>query len=74
MDFVEQIRVGQERAETGVRAEIDGPPFVFGAWKVSRIGIAKHAPAEGDELFMLFGRRLYFGPWHYMNPAAAEDG
>ena len=74
MNFVEQIRVGQERPETGVRAEIDRPPFVFSPWKISRVGIPEDTPAEGDELFVPFGRWVYFGLLNHMNPAAVEGG
>ena len=68
MNFVKQIRVGQEGAETGFRAEIDDPPFVFGAREIGRIGIAEHAPTEGNELFLSFGRT--FRLLHRMNPTA----
>jgi hypothetical protein len=70
MDFVEQIRIGQERAETGVRAEIDRPPFVISAWEISRIAVAKNAPAKRDELFILFARRMFFRLLHSMILAA----
>ncbi len=68
MDFVEQIRVGQEGAETGVRAEIDYPPFVSGTREIGRIGVAEDAPTQGDELFFSFGGT--FRLLHRMNPAA----
>lgn len=55
MDFVENIRVGQESAETGLGAEVDRAAAVFDARKVRRIGVAKDAPAEGDK------RRAFFG-------------
>ena len=45
MDFVENVGVGEERAETGICAEIDGPATILDAWKVCRIGVAKDAPA-----------------------------
>ena len=56
MDFVEKIGVGEERAETGICAEIDGPATIFDARKVCRIGVAEDAPTEGDEawMFLLF--------------------
>ena len=50
MDFVEQIRVGKERAMTGFGAEVDCPPMVFGAWEVYGICVAEDASAQGDEL------------------------
>jgi len=49
MDSVKNIRGCEERAETGFGAEIDRAAVVFDARKVRRIGIAKEAPAEGDE-------------------------
>ena len=51
MDFVEEIWVGEERAEAGFGAEQDRPPAIFGARIVLRIGIAENTPTEGDELF-----------------------
>jgi hypothetical protein len=55
MDFVKQIRVSPEGAETGFRAEVDYPTFVFEARKVGGIGIPENTPAEGDELLFSFG-------------------
>ena len=49
MNFVEHIRVGKERAQAGLGAEIDLPSAVFGAGKVGGVGIAEYPPAEGDE-------------------------
>ena len=56
MDFVENVGVGEERAETGICAEIDGPATIFDAWEVCRIGVTEDAPAECDEawLFLLW--------------------
>ena len=56
MDFVENVWVGEERTQTGVCAEIDGPATIFDAWKVCRIGVAEDAPAEGNKawMFLLF--------------------
>ena len=51
MDFVEHIRVGQERAEAGVGAEQDRPAAVFSAWVIRGIGVAEYSSAEGNELF-----------------------
>lgn len=60
MDFVEEIRVSKERAETGFGAEIDRAAAILGAREVSRIGIAEDAPAEGDKtrMFLLLCRIL----------------
>jgi len=49
MDFVEDIRVGQECAKTGFGAEVDRPSAVFGAGKILRVGITEDPPAERDE-------------------------
>lgn len=68
MDFVKQILIRQKRAKTGVRAEIDRPPFVFGTREIGRICVAKNAPAQGDELFLSFGGT--FRLLHRMDPAA----
>ena len=51
MDFVEHIRVGQERAEAGVGAEQDRPAAIFNAWVIGWISVAEDPPAEGDEFF-----------------------
>ena len=51
MDFIEDLRVGEEGAETGFGAEQNRPPAIFGARIVLWIGITKDPPAEGDELF-----------------------
>ena len=58
MDFVENIRVGDEGAETGFRAEIDRPAAIFDPREVSWIGVAEYTPAKGDEawMFLLFER------------------
>lgn len=56
MDFVENVGVGEERTETGICAEINGPATIFDAWKVCRIGVAEDASAEGNKawMFLLF--------------------
>ena len=50
MDFVEDIRVGQERAETGLRAEVDGAAAILSTREISRICIAKDPSAQDDKL------------------------
>ena len=65
MDFVENIRVVEERAETGFGAEIDRPAAVFDSGEVRGIGISKDAPAQGDEAWMFlrlegFERHSFF--------------
>ena len=52
MDFVENIRIVKERAETGFGAQIDRPATVFDSRKVGRIGVSEDAPAQGDEAWM----------------------
>lgn len=49
MDFVEDLRVGEECTESGFFAEIDPPATIFGAWIVSGIGIAEDSSAESDK-------------------------
>jgi len=49
MDFVENIRVGQERAEAGLGAEVDRPAAIFSTRKILRVGIAEDPSAERDE-------------------------
>ena len=56
MDFVEDIRVSEERAEAGVGAKVDRPAAIFDAREICRISIAEDAPAESDKawIFLLF--------------------
>ena len=49
MDFVEDIRVSEERAETGFGAEVDRSTTIFEAREISGIRIAEFPPAEGDK-------------------------
>ena len=50
MDFVEDIRVGKERAQTGIGAKQDGPSAIFSTWIIRRICIAEDTSTQGDEL------------------------
>jgi hypothetical protein len=50
MDSVEDLWIGEERAETGFGAQIDCPAAILGAREISRIGIVKDSSAEGDEV------------------------
>ena len=60
MDLVEDIRVGQECAEAGVRAEINGPAAILDAREIGRIRVAKFATTEGDEArILLLVRRIF---------------
>ena len=52
MDFIEDIRVGKECAETRFGAEPDRPRAVDGTRIILRIGVAEDPSAEGDELFV----------------------
>ena len=56
MDFVEDIRVGKERAEAGSGAEIDRSATVLGAREIVRIGIAEDPPAKADEALVFLWR------------------
>lgn len=56
MDFVEDVRVSQERAKTGFCAKRNGPAAILDARKVFRISVAEFSSAEGDEAGMLLGR------------------
>jgi len=60
MNFVEHIRVRQERAEAGFGAEQNRPATVFDAWIVRWIGVTKDTSAKGDEVFVV----LWFGRSH----------
>ncbi len=49
MNFVEDVRIRQKRAEAGLGTEIDRPSAIFDAWKILRVRILKLAPAERNE-------------------------
>lgn len=49
MYFIEYIRVGQERAEARLRAQVDRPAAVLRAGEIGRVRIAKDPSAESDE-------------------------
>jgi hypothetical protein len=53
MNFIEDIGVSEERAETGFRAQIDRPAAILHAWKISWIRITEDSSTEGDEARML---------------------
>ncbi len=57
MRFVKGIRVGAERLEAGLRAEIDRPAAILEAREIGGIGVAEDPPAEGDKArtFFLLG-------------------
>jgi hypothetical protein len=54
MDFVKDVRICEERAKTGLRAEIEGPAMVFDAREISGVGVLEFASAECDEAWVLF--------------------
>lgn len=53
MDFIEDIWVSQERAQTGFRAEVDRPAAIFDAWKIGWIRVAEFSSTEGDKRWVL---------------------
>lgn len=53
MDFIEQVRVSKEGAETAVGTEIDFSSPILCVRKIGRVGIAEDAPAQGDKLFLV---------------------
>ena len=55
MDFIKDIRVCEERAKTGLCAEIDGPATVFDARKIGGVSVLEDPPAECDETWVIFG-------------------
>ena len=74
MDFVKDIRVSQERAETGLGTEIDRSAAIFDAREISGIRVAEDPAAEGDKAWMLL--LLWRNFRHSRNPSselAAEN-
>ena len=53
MDFVEDVWVSQERAKTGVCADVNGPAAIFDAREIIWISVAESTPAEGNEARVL---------------------
>ena len=53
MNFIEEIGVGQERAETRLSAQIDRPSSMLDTGIVSRIYVSKDAPTECDKTMTL---------------------
>jgi len=49
MDFIKNIWVGQEGAEAGFGAEIDGPAAILGAWKIGGVRVAEFSPTQSNE-------------------------
>ena len=69
MDFVENIRMGEEGAETGFGAEIDGASTVFDSREVCRIRVAEYTSAKGDEAWMV----LLFQEMYLHREAGARE-
>jgi len=53
MNFIEDLRVGEERLEAGFSAEIDRPAAIVKARKIRGIGVAQDPSAEGDKARMV---------------------
>jgi hypothetical protein len=49
MDFIEEIGIGEERAETGFGAKVNGPAAMLNTGEIRGIGVAKSPPAQGDK-------------------------
>ncbi len=45
MDFIEDIRVGDKRAEAGFGAEVNRPAAILDARKIGRISVAEFKTA-----------------------------
>ena len=45
MGFVEQVRVGDERAKAGFGTEINCPSAILGAREIGRVGVEEDASA-----------------------------
>ena len=56
MDFIEEVGVSQEGAETGFGAEVDHPAAKLEARKIGRVRIAEFSATQGDEarIFLFF--------------------
>lgn len=49
MHFIEDIRIGKERTQAGLGAEIDRPASILGAGEIDRVGILEDPSAESDK-------------------------
>jgi hypothetical protein len=58
MDFIEDIRVSEECAQTELGAKIDGSAVIWDAREISWVRITEFSPAQGDEakIFLLIQR------------------
>ena len=54
MDFKEDIRICEERAETEFGTKIDCLATILSAREIGWVRVAEDPTAEGDELFVLF--------------------
>lgn len=66
MDFIENIRVGEERAQAGVGAEQDRPASIHSVREIVRIGVAKDPSAQGDELAWLLFTKHRIGEFGHL--------
>ena len=74
MDFIEDIGISEECAQTRFGAEVDRPATILDAREIGRISVAKFSPTEGDEarVFFLFRRLFRHLKNHHIQ--AARDG
>ena len=49
MNPIKDIRVGKERTQAGLGAEIDRPVAIWGAGEIGRVGIVEDPSAERDK-------------------------
>ena len=49
MHLIKDVRIRQERAETGFRAQIDRPAAIFDARKIGGIRVVEFSTTQGDE-------------------------
>jgi hypothetical protein len=49
MDFIEEIGIGEERAETGSGAKVNGPAAIVSTGEIRGIGVVKFPPTQGDK-------------------------
>ena len=61
MNFIEDIRLGQEGAQAGIGTEQYRPAAVCGARIILRIGVTEDPSAQGNELLVFLVLRNRFG-------------
>lgn len=60
MDFIEDIRVSQEGAEAGFRAEIDRAAAIFDTREIGRVRVAEFSSTEGNEMQRFLSKGMRF--------------